>query len=404
MGLLGATGAPGATGATGAPGIGATGSPGAPGSPGATGAPGATGSPGAPGSPGPTPVAAKAGLYGFGSVYGLTIDPNGNLWVLYSSTDDEDDVIRKRKVAIESTNTYSVAEYPPGAVTTGFTSPAPELNATITLSPNGGNQGFSVDAAANVYVAQDETIYAYSAPVTSGETPATITNEFPNVDECCSGAYSQMGISRGTLYALAMPSASSGPSSAPTNPPNLQPYTFSGGALAAGTPITSDALIGPELLNADSSGFLSEIDAPNHDLDQAETLNIFPPPISGTTSSSNLLPDSEYVQSVARDPDTGYTYVLSYDSNENVQVYAPVGDGALVPVAFFFTNTYESLMTVDANYLYLSGVTGAIQAYPKFNPSSPYEAVRRATFDLYHKYYKGAIRRRTAPPTLQTRR
>ena len=391
MGSPGVTGPLGSTGPLGAPGV--SGSPGPAGSPGPFGSPGPAGSSGPPGptglvgspgpagsagpagSPGPqtTPVAAQGGIYGLGAVAAITVDPHRNLWLLYTPTG----------------GTLTIAEYAAGSIGRGFSMPAPALAAQTGL--NGIVAGFAVDASGNAFVGIGDNrfffdakarrdavapspqptsspgIYAYKAPVTTGETPASAANAFPTTNNFYRQSAEELGITGdGTLYALAQAGAAY----------TLAPFTFDGTTLTPGTPVAVAAFRGPQSLTGDTGGTLTEIDSPS----QASTVaNVFASPVSGSPATSTTLPQSRYAYIGVRDAASGYTYVDSYDSNETMLVYPPAsGNGAAIPVGqFLMPSGSYGRATTDGTNLYVGYDGGVVAVYPVYDPAHPYAIWRR---------------------------
>jgi hypothetical protein len=402
MGAMGAMGNPGAVGDTGPAGpAGATGAPGPSGAPGANGSPGATGAPGAGAAP--TPVAAQAGLVGFGAIYGMTVDPGGNLWVAYNTAGFDDGMrtrnvsaTRNRKLASATTGGLSVAEYLAGTVTTaaGYASPTPNYNAVLsTVDTYGSLAGFAVDAAGDVFLGEFNEIEAYAAPASSAEVPAIIANDFPAAYEY---EGQEIGLSGGVLYALDLPT----PAPDTTATPVIEPYTFTGGMLGAGTPIVPSVFASPSLpftLSGDYTGVLSSLITPYSVGNGAPTLAVFSAPATGVAASTNELATSNGYLSVARDPASGNVYVLSEgtsDSAPSVVVYAATGTNALGPLAFFVVPSIAVSLTIDATYVYVAFQNGTISAYPLYSASAPYaDAKSGRTFNPYLPYSKALYSR-----------
>ena len=350
---MGAIGVPGAAG-IGSPGpVGATGpggSPGPGGAPGATGAPGTTGSPGPAGSPGPlaTPARPQGGITGLGYVYYVTVDANGNLWALTQNTN----------------NINLVNEYLNGTVVQGnYQMPAPALSVAVNPVPatNGGNafDGFAVDATGDVFIGYGNNVNAYQAPLSTGETPATAANSFrsPYNNGLAVDASSK-------VYA--------------TGSNTINTFTYSSAApatLTPGTALAGTAIVQPQSLLSDGSNLY---DLENQ-YQQPGVINTFAAGSTGTTSASFSHPMSTSPQALARDATNGYTYILSYDAIQVVEVYAPTTatSGALIPVAQIVIGPYaQNTLAVDSSYLYVV-TNGTITAYPKFDPAHPYGIYRK---------------------------
>lgn len=323
-----------------------TGPTGAPGTAGPSGTAGVPGTPGPTGSPGPqsTPARALGGITGLNDVTSMTVDPNGNLWVEYT----------------DATNSVNVAEYLKGAITVGvYTSPTPAIHASGL--PNSNATGIAVDAAGNVFLGSGSTLYGFAAPLVTGETPATIANAFSN-----SGATStnQLAVdASGLIYAT-------------TNTPSLARYTFVANAFVAGTPITGASISQPNALSSDGTNNVLEIENSSGNT----TFNSF---ASGSTapSLSYGAPLSASSYDAIHDPSSGYTYALSYDANEFVEVYpaAIVNGSSVAPIATIKLSAYtgNGAFALDANYLYIATTGGTISAYPKYDPLHPYGGYRK---------------------------
>jgi hypothetical protein len=346
----GSNGSNGPIGIPGAPGIGA---PGPAGSPGTTGAPGTTGSPGPAGSPGPlaTPARPQGGITGLGSVYHITVDANGNLWALTRNAD----------------GVNVVNEYLKGTVVQGnYQMPTPALSVAVNpvaaINGSSNYSGFAVDATGDVFIGYGNNINAYKAPLSVGETPATAANSF----------YFQ-----GYGNALTV-DASSKVYATASNAINTFTYNSSAPAtLTPGAALAGFAIKQPQTLLSDGSN-LFDLESMNQ---QPSVVNTFAAGSTGATSASFSYPMSTYPEAMARDTSNGYTYILSYDSTQVIEVYAPTTatSGALIPVAQIVLGpSTQYTLAVDSSYLYVvTSNNGTITAYPKYDPAHPYGIYRK---------------------------
>ena len=331
---------------------GSSGSPGPIGSAGPggnNGSPGPTGPPGPIGVPGPvtTPAAVIGGLTGFTSILNATTDKAGNIWVLYTNPGQ---------------TSLSVNEYAPGAVVAGsYSNPAPLLKVSGLTGPGTGRSSFGVDSKGDVFISPGNAIFAYAAPLTPGGATSSVTvtvggsspssNQFLAVD------------ASDIIYAVT------------TNPsPQIKTYTFAGGLLTAGTPITSPAITNPGTISSGGSPNLLE----SENAFGSPSFNTF---TGGVLKNTFAAPEARYSYDSITDFATGYSYNLSYDGNEVVEVYPPaVPNGTSIPpVATIFLSAYVGNVGVlfsDARYVYTSTPT-SINAYPKYDPLHPYSGYRK---------------------------
>jgi hypothetical protein len=368
LGPPGPAGAPAAAGPTGVPGataVGPTGSPGAAGSagptgaPGAAGSPGATGSPGAAGSPGPTTTLPATGagatiVVANDIIDALTVDPNGNLWVATATG--------------SGTANVTVLEYLKGSIKSGtYGTQTPALSVPIGLL-SGGVTGLAVDASGDVFVSSPSTIYAYKAPLSASETPATTANAFVN------GLGDQLAVDGdGIIYATASGA--------------IDRYTYGSllNTLVALPSLSGGTIFQPSSLSSDASGDILEVEDQN---DSPLVQNLIP--ALGTAPSLSYSGPLADTYSAVRDTSAGLTYILSVssknDQEETLQVYSStITNGtAIVPIAnISLLGSANSLagLAVDANFVYYAGISDASEtllvAYPKYNPSNPTVETRR---------------------------
>ena len=337
---------------------GGNGSPGTNGSPGPTGnngSPGPTGSTGANGPPGPigvpgpvtTPAAVIGGLTGFTNIVNATTDKAGNIWVLYTNPGQ---------------NSLSVNEYAPGAVVAGsYSNPTPLLSVSGLTGPGTGRNNFGVDSKGDVFISPGNAIFAYAAPLTPGAATTSVTvavgtntpsnNQFLAVD------------ASDIIYAVT------------TNPsPQIKTYTFAGGLLTAGTPITSPAILNPGTISSGGSPNLLE----SENVNGSPSFNTF---TGGVLKNTFAAPEARYSYDSITDFATGYSYNLSYDGNEVIEVYPPgiPNNASIPPKATIFLSSYVGNVGVlfsDARYVYTSTQT-SINAYPKYDPLHPYSGYRK---------------------------
>lgn len=335
-------------GPAGSPGASIPGATGPAGSPGPAGAAGSPGPVGATGAPGPLTTAAPAlgGLTGFSNIRNFTTDPKGNLWVLY----------------VDSANVVNVSEYAAGATYQGaYATPTPLIHASGVLPTGATTSGFAVDATGNVFIGYNGSIYGYAAPLATGATAATVANPFANGYP---GRYTELAVdASGTIYAS-------------TNAPSIARYTFVAGAFVTGTPIAGASIVRPSSLSGDGTNNVLETENANG----APTFNTFANG-AATPSLSFTAPLSAYSYDAVHDAASGYTYTLSYDGNEVIQVYPPtVANGSSVPpIASIYLGAYIQYgsLAVDGKYVYVATTGGSITAYPKYDPAHPYASYRK---------------------------
>lgn len=344
-GSPGPIGSPGPPGSPGVPGpIGSPGAPGSPGVPGPTGAPGAPGSPGPAGSPGAkaTPARPLGGITGLNAIDIITVDPNGNLWVLYSG-----------RQGIRFIN-----EYLNGTVTPGnYQMPTPALNVAVMPIGNSGTsyEGLAVDATGDVFVGYGNNINAFAAPFT-GTNPITIQNSF-----LYQGFGNGLAVDASRkIYATAAS--------------EINTYLYTGVSFNTGPIYTANSIGAPQTLVSDGTN-LYELD-----LQFPTVFNTFAATSTGAPSASFTLPLSNQSFAMTRDSG-GYTYVIGNETMaQTIEVYPPTAaaSGALIPVAqIVIPSRAGSSLAVDAKYLYVVTNNGTITAYPKYDPANPYGFYRK---------------------------
>ena len=244
--------------------------------------------------------------------------------------------------------------------------PTPALSVAVNpvSAPSSGNafDGFAVDGTGDVFIGYGNEVNAYKAPISAGEVPATAANSF---------AFQGYG------NALTVDSSSKVYA---TGSNAINTFTYNGSAPASlipGTALAGTAIVQPETLFSDGSS-LYDLDYTNQN---QVVVNTFPAGSTGTTSASFSYPLSTQASAAARDAANGYTYILSYDGIQVVEVYAPTTatSGALIPTAQIVIGPYaQSTLAVDSSYLYVvSYNSGTITAYPRFDPAHPYGIYRK---------------------------
>jgi sugar lactone lactonase YvrE len=313
--------------------------------------PGPAGPPGPAGSPGPTAAPAQGGfsLAATSKVNGLTIDTHGNLWVLYADS---------------VTGNFAVDKFAPGSITATprqYSTPAPELDAQLAL----GNQpplGLAVDTSGNVFVGGSpsyyDDVYAFAAPVANGASAAsTYAIGFTTT------APDQIAVdASGLVYTTVRAS-----------PAAINSMTYAAGTFTTDAFITGSAIVSPVAIVNDSAGNIFELDSDGSDV----RLNAL---ASGTVTRTAQLPLSVTASQLAHDPATDYTYVLSDDGAEALNVYAPFSgtNTTLLPMATLYLSQKAfnvSGIAVDANFVYVPSANN-VTIYPKYDPTKPYAAWR----------------------------